>query len=162
MKRAAMLVLLHVAVLGLPVASVANADSAVHVSGTDLGPDAGTTVCQPVNGADFLQTCTTPDFATNYTGDLTGAISSNFIWTINCNASRIDGHGVETFTGSVARIGSGTLTWQTQFHANFDCRTLSLANLHGTGTIQSGTKALAGLHGTLIFSGDRYSGILSH
>jgi hypothetical protein len=161
MRRTAMLMLLLLAVLALPLASVASADTAVHVSGTDVGPDAGTTVCQPVNSSGFLLTCTTPDFATSYTGDLTGAISANFIWTINCNSSLIEGHAVETFTGSVAGIGSGTLTWQTQFHANFDCRTLALSSLYGTGTIQSGTGELAGLYGTLIFSDSTYFGTLS-
>jgi hypothetical protein len=81
-------------------------------SGTDLGPDAGTTVCQP-------------------------------------------------FTGSVAGIGSGTLTWQTQFQATFDCGTLSLSNLNGTRTLISRTGALGGLHGTLTFTGDTYTGILA-
>jgi hypothetical protein len=72
----------------------------------------------------------------------------------------IDGQGVETFTGSVARVGSGTLTWETKFHAAFDCTTQTLSNLHGTGTIMSGTGALARLRGTLIFTDEKYSGTL--
>jgi hypothetical protein len=36
----------------------------------------------------------------------------------------------------------------------------TLSNLHGTGTITPGTGALAGLHGTLIFTDQDYSGIL--
>jgi hypothetical protein len=160
MKRTTMLVLL-VTVLALALPSAASAGPVVHVRGTDLGPDAGTTVCQPVNGSGFLLACTTPDFATSYTGDLTGTISSDFTWMINCTSSLIEGRGVETFTGSVAGIGSGALIWRTRFRANFDCSTLALSNLHGTGTIRSGTGALAGLHGTLVFTGDTYSGVLS-
>ena len=128
MKRVLMLVLLPVLASGLALAGASGASAAtlVHVSGTDLGPDAGTTACQPVNDSGTLLTCTTPDFATRYTGDLTGAISSNFTWTINCTSNRIAGHGIETFTGSVAAVGSGTLTWATKFHATFDCGTQTL------------------------------------
>ena len=128
MKRVLMLVLLPVLLTGLALAGASGASAAkvVHVSGTDLGPDAGTTACQPVNDSGTLLTCTTPDFATKYTGDLTGTISSNFTWTINCTANRITGHGIETFTGSVAGVGSGTLTWATKFHARFDCSTQTL------------------------------------
>ena len=124
-KRVLMLVLLPVLVSGLTLAGASGASAAavIHVSGTDLGPDAGTTACQPVNDSGTLLTCTTPDFATRYTGDLTGAISSNFTWTINCTSNRIAGHGIETFTGSVATAGSGTLTWAAKFRASFDCST---------------------------------------
>jgi len=130
------------------------------VSGTDLGPDAGTTSCHPINSAGSLLSCETPDFATKYSGDLTGTISTDFRWVINCSTSVIDGQGDETFTGSVARAGSGTLTWETKFHAAFDCGTQTLSNLHGTGTIMSGTRALSELRGTLIFTDQQYSGIL--
>ena len=161
MKRAPMLVFLLVSVLGLALASGASARAIVHVSGTDLGPDAGTTVCQPVNHSGSLLSCDTPDFATSYSGDLTGTISSNFTWMINCTSSLIEGQAVETFTGSVASLGSGTLTWRTKFHATFDCSTFTLSNLRGTGTIMSGTGALQRLRGTLIFIDNTYSGSLS-
>jgi hypothetical protein len=164
MKRALMLMVLPVLMIGLALASGvpgANAATVVRVSGTDLGPDAGTTACQPVNDSGFLLTCTTPDFATNYTGDLKGAISSDFTWMINCTSSLIEGRGLETLTGSVAGVGSGTLTWETKFHASFDCGTGTLSNLAGTGTIMAGTAALAGLRGTLNFAGQIYSGTLS-
>ena len=164
MKRVLMLVLLPVLASGLALAGASGASAAtlVHVSGTDLGPDAGTTACQPVNDSGTLLTCTTPDFATRYTGDLTGAISSNFTWTINCTSNRIAGHGIETFTGSVAAVGSGTLIWATKFHATFDCSTRTLSNLVGSATIMSGTARLTGLHGSLRFLGRAYSGILTH
>jgi hypothetical protein len=163
MKRVLMLVLLPVLVTGLALAGTwgAGAATVVHVSGTDRGPDAGTTACQPVNDSGTLLTCTTPDFATKYTGDLTGTISSNFTWTINCTSSRIAGHGIESFTGSVAGVGSGTLTWATKFHATFYCSTQTLSNLVGTATIMSGTAGLTGLHGRLTFLGQTYSGILT-
>jgi hypothetical protein len=161
MKRALMLVLPLIFVLALALSSAASARAVVHVSGTDLGPDAGTTVCQPITQSGSLLRCTTPDFATSYSGDLTGTINSNFTWIINCTSSLIEGQGVETFTGSVASVGSGTLTWQTKFHATFDCSTRALSKLDGTGTITSGTGALTGLRGTLIFTGQTYSGILS-
>ena len=163
MKRVLMLVLLPVLASGLALAGASGASAAtlVHVSGTDLGPDAGTTACQPVNDSGTLLTCTTPDFATRYTGDLTGGISSNFTWTINCTSNRIAGHGIETFTGSVAAVGSGTLTWATKFRATFDCSTQTLSNLVGSATIMSGTARLTGLHGRLKFLGQTYSGILT-
>ena len=159
MKRVLMLMLLPVLVSGL--APAASAATIIHVSGTDLGPDAGTTACQPVNGSGTLLTCTTPDFATRYTGDLTGAISSNFTSTISCTSNRIVGHGMETFTGSVAAAGSGTLIWATKFRASFDCGTRTLSNLVGSATILSGTARLTGLHGRLNFLWQTYSGILT-
>ena len=160
MKRASMLVPLFVSMLGLAVASAASARAVVFVSGTDLGPDAGTTVCQPIDQSGSLLRCDTPDFATSFAGDLTGTISSDFTWKINCTSNLIAGHGVETFTGSAATVGSGTLTWQTRFRATFDCSTQTLTNLRGTATIMSGTEALRGRRGILIFTGQTYSGIL--
>ena len=158
--RRALLVLLLIPACSLALTSAATAHAVVHVSGTDLGPDAGTTSCVPINAAGSLLSCDTPDFATKYTGDLTGTISTDFRWVINCSSSVIDGQGAETFTGSVARVGSGTLGWETKFHAAFDCSTQTLSNLHGTGAIMSGTGALAGVRGTLIFTDQEYSGIL--
>jgi hypothetical protein len=158
--RRALLVLLLVPACGLALTSAASAHAVVHVSGTDLGPDAGTTSCHPINPAGSLLSCDTPDFATSYSGDLTGTISTDFRLVINCSSSVIAGQGAETFTGSVARMGSGTLRWETRFHAAFDCSTQTLSNLHGTGTIMSGTATLSGLRGTLIFTDQKYSGIL--
>ena len=158
--RRLLLVLLLIPACGLALTSAATAHAVVHVSGTDLGPDAGTTSCHPINSAGSLLSCDTPDFATRYSGDLTGTISTDFRWVIDCSSSVIDGHGAETFTGSVAHVGSGTLKWETNFHAAFDCSTQTLSNLHGTGTSLSGTGALAGLRGTLIFTDQEYSGIL--
>jgi hypothetical protein len=161
MKRTAMLVLLVVSVLGLALASAASAGTVVRVSGTDVGPDSGTTVCQPVDSSGLLLNCAVSGFVTNFTGDLTGTLDSSFTLLINCHSSRFLASGVETFTGSVAGVGSGTVTWAAQLHATFNCSTGTLSNLVGTGTIVSGTGALAGLHGTLIFTGDTYTGILS-
>jgi hypothetical protein len=158
--RRALLVLLLVPACGLALTAAASARAVVQVSGTDLGPDAGTTSCHLINSAGTLLSCDTPDFATRYGGDLTGTISTDFRWVINCNSDVIDGQGAETFTGSVARVGSGTLRWETKFHATFECSTQTLSSLHGTGTIMSGTGALAGLRGTLIFTEQEYSGIL--
>jgi hypothetical protein len=160
MKRTAILVPLLVALLVPALASTASARAVVHVSGTDLGPDAGTTVCQPINHSGSRLLCDTPDFATRYAGDLTGTISSDFTWTIDCTSSVIKGQALETFTGSVARVGSGTLKWRTKFHAAFNCSTQTLSNLHGTGRIAFGAGALTGLHGTLIFTDQMYCGIL--
>jgi hypothetical protein len=160
MKRRAMLVLV-VSVLGLALASASSAGTVVRVSGTDVGPDSGTTICQPVGSSGFLLNCAISGFVTNFTGDLTGTLDSSFTLMINCNSSRFLASGVETFTGSVAGVGSGTLTWTAHLHATFNCSTGTLSNLAGTGTIVSGTGGLAGLHGTLIFTGDTYTGILT-
>ena len=105
--RRALLVLLLVPACGLALTAAASAHAVVHVSGTDLGPDAGTTSCHPINSAGTLLSCDTPDFATRYSGDLTGTISTDFRWVINCSSGVIDGQGAETFTGSVARVGIG-------------------------------------------------------
>ena len=158
--RRALLVLLLIPACGLTLTSAASAHAVVHVSGTDLGPDAGTTSCHPINSAGTLLSCDTPDFATRYSGDLTGTISTDFRWVINCRAGAIAGQGAETFTGSVARLGSGTLRWETKFHAAFDCSTQTLSKLHGTGIVMSGTATLAGLRGALIFTDQQYSGTL--
>ena len=102
----------------------------------------------------------TPDFATIFAGDLVGTISSHFTWNTDCTSNLIAGHGVETFTGSAATVGSGTLRWHTRSRATFDRSMQTLTNLRGTATIVSGTGALTGRHGILIFADQTYCGIL--
>ena len=60
--RRALLVLLLVPAFGLVLTSAANAHAVLHVSGTDLGPDAGTTSCHPINAAGSLLQLRHPRF----------------------------------------------------------------------------------------------------
>jgi hypothetical protein len=74
--------------------------------------------------------------------------------------SRTHGHGTETFTGSIAGVGSGTLTWGIHFDSAFDCLTFAVSDFSGRGVITSGTDALAGLHGSIQFGDTTYDGAL--
>ena len=93
MKRVLMLVLLPVLASGLALAGASGASAAtlVHVSGTDLDPTPGRRPVTRSTTAGTLLTCTTPDFATRYTGDLTGTISTDFTWVDQLQLQRIDG-----------------------------------------------------------------------
>jgi hypothetical protein len=95
-----------------------------------------------------------------YTGSLTGTSVANFTQRINCERSRVRGHGTETFTGSLQGGGAGTLTWRIRFHAAFDCSTMAVSNFSGTGLIKSGTDVFAGMHGDLDFGDVTYDGEL--
>jgi hypothetical protein len=102
------------AVIGaaLVAAQVAtSAPSRVHVSGTYTVTDFGALSCAP-NGSPFVLRCTTTRFVSQYSGDLTGTSVANFEQIIDCKNSRTHGQGTETFTGSIAGVGSGTLTWE--------------------------------------------------
>jgi hypothetical protein len=161
-NRRALLALVAILATGLSLAfaSGASAGPGIHVSGSYAISDFGATACQPVGSSGFIFNCATTGFVSDYSGDLTGTTITNFTQQINCNTSRTHGDGVETFTGSVAGVGSGTLTWLDHFTAGFDCTTFTESNLDITGVIISRTAALAGLHGQLSFTDTTYDGTL--
>src|SRR5437867_1466316 len=119
--------------------------SATPVSGTYSVTD-GTTTCVPLGAAGFIIRCSTSGFASSYNGALTGTTTTTFTQVINCKTGRTEGGGIETFTGSIAGVGSGTLTWMDEFSSAFDCTTFSVSDFKGIGVALSGTGSLAGLH----------------
>jgi Protein of unknown function (DUF3224) len=150
------------AVIGaaLVAAQVAtSAPSRVHVSGTYTVTDFGALSCAP-NGSPFVLRCTTTRFVSQYSGDLTGTSVANFEQIIDCKNGRTHGQGTETFTGSIAGVGSGTLTWGIHFDSAFDCGTFAVSDFSGRGDITSGTGDLAGLNGSIQFGIDTYDGEL--
>jgi hypothetical protein len=139
--------------------SAASAHHRVHVSGRYVVSDFGSTACAP-KGSPFILRCTTTGFVSQYSGSLTGSSVADFKQTINCNKSRTHGRGIETFTGSIEGVGSGTLTWRIRFRSAFDCATFAVSNFVGRGVIISGTGALANLRGRLHFGDVSYHGNL--
>jgi hypothetical protein len=121
--------------------------------------DLGTTACA-ANGSPFVLRCTTEGFVSQYSGSLTGSSVTDFVQIINCKTSTTRGHGTETFTGSIAGVGSGTLTWGIAFESAFDCATFAVSGFSGRGIITAGTADLAGLNGSLRFGDISYEGEL--
>jgi hypothetical protein len=137
-------------------AAGAAAGAAVPISGTFTNVDPGTTTCDQTGPHNFH--CTTTGIVTQYSGSLQGTSTLTVSGLINCQSNRTVGTGIETFTGSVNGVGSGTLTWHDAFNARFDCDTFAQFDTHGTATTQAGTGALAGLHGTYKFDDTTYEG----
>lgn len=134
--------------------------AAVHVSGGYTVTDVGTPTCAPAGAAAWLIRCEFPAFVSEYSGTLTGTSTLTFVQLIDCRRGQTLGFGTETFTGTVAGVGSGTLTWQTSFRAAFDCATFEPSEFAGRGSIVGGTGALADLRGALVFGIDTYEGVL--
>jgi hypothetical protein len=132
----------------------------VGVAGTYTVTDFGTTDCAPVHGSPSLLRCDTTGFVSDYSGSLTGTSTASFTEIIDCAAGRAEGHGIETFTGSVAGFGGGTLTWAIQFSSGFDCTTAAVFHFQGRGVIRSGTGDLAHVRGQLDFTETTYQGEL--
>jgi hypothetical protein len=135
------------------------APNGVHVSGTYTVTDLGALDCA-TNGSPFVLRCTTTGFVSQYAGTLTGTSVVDFKEIIDCKTSRTVGHGTETFTGSVAGVGSGTLTWRIQFESAFDCATFAVSEFSARGDVIAGTGDLAGLHGSIQFGDVTYEGDL--
>jgi hypothetical protein len=142
--------------LALAVVSGVTAGTAVPVSGTYRVIDFGTTTCDQT-GAQTLH-CTTAGIRVRYSGSLQGRSVLTVSGIIDCRSGATNGTATETFTGSVAGVGSGTLTWFDTMSARFDCDTFVQFDTHGTSTIMSGTGALAGLSGTFGFTDTTYEG----
>jgi hypothetical protein len=144
----------------LAFVTAAGAGSGTSVAGTYGVADFGSTSCQPVGANGFIFNCTITNFVSDYTGSLVGTSVTNFAQQINCKTGRTHGNGSETFTGSVAGLGSGTLTWRDVFDADFDCATFSETNLLILGASVTGGGGLAGVQGKLEFTDTSYTGVL--
>jgi Protein of unknown function (DUF3224) len=153
-------------ILAFVAAALISAEAAVSapataVSGRYAVTDLGELTCVPGESASILN-CHTIGFVSQYSGSLDGTSVTNFEEIIDCEAGRTYGHGTETFTGSVAGRGSGTLVWRISFEASFDCSTFSLSNFSGRGVLFSGSGDLAHVRGNLDFTIDGYVGTLTH
>jgi len=144
--------------------SHAVAGPAVSVSGTYAVTDFGATTCASVGASDFMFRCETTRLVSQYSGDLTGTAVADFTSFVNCATQRETGHGTETFTGSIAGLGSGTLTWIDQFSSDVDC---SFApdffvpfDLDIASVAVKGSGGFSGLQGKLTFTDTTYSGTL--
>lgn len=82
-----------------------------------------------------------------WTGDLSGTTIATTTFLIHADGSAVAAPAVETLTGTVAGVGSGTLTFEEQAHSQPDGSTTIGA------TVVRGTGDLAGLHGRVIFVG---------
>ena len=160
-RLAALVAIAAVAAAAIAAHGAAGASTSIPVSGTFTVIDPGTTTCA-TNGAPFILRCETTGFTIQYSGSLTGTsvITGPGALIINCKTGTLFGVGTETFTGSVAGVGSGTLTWRRTGGSDFDCATGELSNFSGHGAIIGGTGDLAGLHGNLLFGPGTYSGEL--
>jgi hypothetical protein len=132
----------------------------VHVSGTYSVTDFGTTDCAPVGASPNLLRCSTTGLESVYEGSLTGTSLADFTQIIDCARGSTVGSGRESFTGSVAHVGSGTLTWRIFFRSKFDCTTFSVSDFTGIGVDVRGGDGLAGLNGVLRFGDVTYEGFL--
>jgi hypothetical protein len=155
-------VTLVAAAVALVLSAPVSAGSSTPVSGTYSVTDFGTLSCVPLGAAGFVVRCDTSGFVSSYTGALTGTTTTELTQVINCRTGRTQGSGVETFTGSIAGVGSGTLTWMDEFTAGFDCTTFAVSDFKGLGVALSGTGNLAGVHGMLSFTDTTYDGALRH
>ena len=157
MRRA----LLFVATLAfLLVAAQASGAAAVPVSGTYAVTDVGSLSCAPVDANQSRFRCETTGLVSEYAGSLEGTSTASFVQIIDCRRGRTFGHGVETFTGTVTGVGSGTLTWRISFASDFDCGTFAVSGFTGQSAITGGSGALGGLHGALRFGDVTYEGTL--
>jgi hypothetical protein len=149
--------LLAAAMVVVPAAAAA--PSPVQVSGTYAVTEFGALGCAP-NGSLFVLRCTTTGLGSQYGGSLTGTAVADFTQIIDCRTSRTHGHGTETFSGSIAGVGSGTLTWGIHFKSAFDCTTFAVSDFSGRGVVTGGTGGLAGLNGSITFGDITYEGML--
>jgi hypothetical protein len=146
--------------LALVTAGQASAGGAIQVSGTYSVSNVGDTICTPVGSTGFMFRCDTTGLVSDYSGDLTGTAVADFTSLINCQTHRETGHGTETFTGSIAGVGSGTLGWTDQFSSDFDCDLFFPFNLDIKSVAVKGSDGLEGLQGKLGFTDTTYSGSL--
>ena len=146
--------------VGLVLAAAATAKPATHVSGTFIVTDLGTTTCAPVGESPTLLRCDTTGFVSEYSGDLTGTAVADFTQLIDCKNGHTQGKGVETFTGTVNGVGTGTLTWRDHFRATTDCATFAVSGFVLKSNHFRGSGALAGLRGRIDSTLTDYDGTL--
>jgi hypothetical protein len=159
MMKGSLAAVAAIAVALVVAQAAASASESVHVSGTYAVTDFGSLSCAP-NGSAFVLRCTETGFVSQYSGDLTGTSVANFEQIVDCKTSRTRGQGTDTFTGSVAGVGSGKLTWRIHFESAFDCGTFAVSDFSGRGDVTSGSGDLAKLNGSIQFGIDTYDGEL--
>lgn len=140
----------------------ASAPSQIYVSGTYGSGDESNSVTNCTPDGPYILHCTTTGVALVYAGDLQGSSVVDFTWTINCKAGTQHAQGTETFTGSVAGIGSGTSTWSLNAHSGFDCSDFEFSDFSGTDVVISGTGDLASLRGSIHRADTTYDGTLRY
>jgi hypothetical protein len=148
------------ALVAAPAVPAASHGRPIQVSGTYSVTDFGAIDCAPLGPSATLLRCSATGLVSVYEGSLTGTSQADFTQIIDCARGFTFGSGVETFTGSVPNVGSGTLTWRIFFRSRFDCTTFSVSDFSGLGFGISGSGALAGLNGVLRFGDVTYDGVL--
>jgi hypothetical protein len=153
-----------VAAVFLAAQAGAGARTAVRVSGrytVDTKAKSKTT-CKPLSKANpGVLGCTVSGFTLVYSGSLQGHGVNTFRWIVNCATGKSYTDGTERFTGSVAGIGSGTLSWGVRSTGTFDCKKGEVTGISATQNLYSGTGALAGMYGSIHRGPGAYSGVLS-
>jgi hypothetical protein len=130
----------------------------IELSGTSSTLDLGTTTCRLLGP--YLVSCETTGFVTGFFGTLVGSSSTDDKPLLDCKTGRYHGEGTEIFTGTIAGVGSGTLTWRLRFSGNVSADCSELTSFEGTGVVVGGTGDLVGLNGTLSFDASTYTGSL--
>jgi hypothetical protein len=148
------------ALTAAPAAAAASGPGPAHVSGTYSVTDFGAIECAPIGASQDLLRCSTTGLVSVYEGSLTGTSHADFTQIIDCARGFTFGSGVESFSGSVANVGSGTLTWRIFFRSKFDCSTFAVSDFSGLGVGFSGSGELADLNGVLRFGDVTYDGFL--
>ena len=160
--------ILVVGAMVVAAASVAGAEAGapplMHVSGSytvDTKAKAKT-ACKPISKENQgVLRCTVSGFALDYTGSLQGRGVNVFKWIINCTTGKSYTDGIETFTGSIEGVGSGTLTWGVRSAGTFDCKKGEVTGVSAIQNLYAGSSALAGLYGSIHRGPATYSGVLS-
>jgi hypothetical protein len=140
----------------------ASAPSRVHVSGTYGPGDESNSVTNCTADGPYILHCATTGVILDYYGDLQGSSVIDFTWTIDCKAGSMNAQGLETFTGSVAGVGSGTSTWALNAHSGFDCTVFEFSHFSGTDVVVAGGGDLAGLRGSIHRADTTYDGELRY
>ncbi len=154
------LVALAAVVAALTASQSAAGSSATRVAGTWAVTDLGETTCLP-GATPTVFNCHVTGFTSQYSGSLSGTSVTSFEETLNCETGRASGKGTETFTGSVAGRGSGSLSWRISFESGFDCTTSSVFNFSAHAVIFTGSGDLVRVRGNIDFTLDDYTGRLT-
>jgi hypothetical protein len=157
-RTIALALVLFAAVLVVTQSPARAQSDKLEVSGTTSTLDPGMTTCK-LHGH-HLVGCETTRFVTGFSGTLVGSSSTDSRALINCKTRRYHGNGIETFTGSVTGVGSGTLTMRLHVSGDVTADCSDLTSFEGKAVVVAGTGDLAGLNGTLRFEGSTYSGSL--
>jgi hypothetical protein len=140
----------------------ASAPSRIQVSGTYGGGGESNSVTNCRADGPYILHCATTGVILEYHGDLQGSSVIDFTWTIDCKAGTQHAQGTETFTGSIAGVGSGTSTWALNAHSGFDCSVFQFSNFSGADVVVAGSGDLAGLRGSIHRADTTYDGELSY